>query len=117
MLFKLLRGYHKDWTYRTDAEGRRQTSSQRLYKPGETVESDRDLAKLFNHPGSIKFERLPDPPQSTAQPAVAVAERPDVDLDSMTLRDLQALAETEEIDLGGAKTKDQMVKVIRQALG
>lgn len=121
MLFKLLRGYHRDWSFKFDRDTRQRTTVKRMYSPGESVESDRDLCKLFNRPGSIKFERLPDPPQAQSfqgqQNAVATAVKESPDLDGMTVRDLQALAEEEEIDLGGAKTKDQMVKTIRQATG
>lgn len=55
MRFKLLVGLH--W------EG------DRLYKPGDIIETDRDLSR-FNHPtGERKFERLPDEPGVSGQTA------------------------------------------------
>lgn len=120
MAFKLLRGYHRDWSHKIDRDTRQRTTTKRMFKPGEVVESEKDLAKLFNRPGSVKFERLPDPPQaqiSQSQETVAVQRKPDVDLEAMTVRDLRELAEQEEIDLSGATTKEQIVKALRQAMG
>lgn len=62
----------------------------------------------------------PGPPAPPGQPPAAPSQRPaDFDLkqlDTMSVRDLQALAAEEEIDLKGERTRDGMARVIKQAL-
>lgn len=60
----------------------------------------------------------PQPQQQAkpAQPAPQPAKAPDT-LDSMTEKELEALAASEEIDLKGAKTRADKLRVIRSAVG
>lgn len=127
MKFKVLRGKH--------AEGRNPDGSQRVYQQGEVVDSVSDLSRL-NSSGAVKFERIDEAPRGTParEPVVAAAPgfvaaapgfvnapaaAPPVPaqdgLDSMTVADLKSLAEEEEIDLAGARYKDDMIAKIRLA--
>ena len=90
------------------------------YNPGDPVEADSDLCKKFNTPGDLpRFERLPDDAPLTATPTLAptesVAAPAEDTLDSMTVEELREWAASEEIDVRGAKTKEQLVKAIRAA--
>ena len=85
---------------------------------GDVIETDVDLCAKFNRPGSEKFRRLPDAPDT----AVANAARAgfegkplpsDDNLESMTVQQLKDLALSEDIELGDATRKDQIVQAIR----
>lgn len=81
---------------------------------GDVVESTTDLAARF---GADKFERLHDGP-AVPRPSTAasLASARTLNLDALTLEQLQAVAAEEEIDLRGAKTADEAKKAMRAAL-
>lgn len=59
----------------------------------------------------------PAAPQSSAQTAVAPSRQSIDGLDSMSVKELQLLAQEEEIDLRGASKKEEIIKIIRGAYG
>ncbi len=113
----------------------------RIYQTGEIVDSPVDLVAKFNHPNSRKFERVDDivraartsqelahPHPHTIPPAV-VSPAPLVkdtvkntdptdlkkyraDLEKMTVKELQAHAQAEEVDLKGNTNKEQIIKIL-----
>lgn len=128
-----------------------------IYRPGEIIDTDKDLATRFNSPDPLhgkKYERVDyadykakealawmkanqpeayanyikhmeaigqDPvsgtPTKDVQRAPAGAPRNDSlveDLQGYTLRELQAYAESEEIDLEGATKKDEVLGKIME---
>lgn len=111
MIFRLKIGHHSDGT--------------KKYKQGSKVRSEIDLEKRF---GKDKFERLFDEERreeerkarGETEPQEVSEEEPSTDtvqgdvatLQTMTVAELKQLAESEEIDLGTAKTKEQIIKVI-----
>lgn len=97
---RLLRGVHQQMEP-NNAQGKLVT-----YKPGDLVVSDENLVIAF--PGG-KFAPL-DGSTLNQRPKV-------VDLEMMTAAQLNEFAEGEEIDLSAAKTRDEMLKTIRTALG
>ncbi len=114
-----------------DLEGK-----SRTWGPGDIVETNQDLGR-HNTPGMTpKFELLEDKPQAglkelphqpppapaptqhttpQANPNTAkVAFSPASDkLDSLGVKELQALAAEEEIDLKGATKKEDIVRILR----
>lgn len=105
---------------------------------GDVIETDKDLLK-FNHPGSMKFERIDDvnpSVRSVRSPSlqagqveavnrpVVPAEQPtaspqasttDDGYENMTLSDLRSYAVAEKIDISRAQTKAEILKAIRAA--
>jgi hypothetical protein len=78
----------------------------------DTIDSpDVDLVARFNTDFSVKFERV-GPGQS--QTAAAPAPFP---LEKMTLAQLMAVANEEEIDLKGASKKEDIIRIIKGAEG
>jgi len=72
---------------------------------GDIVETDVDLCERFNIPdGPRKFDRLPDAPVNQ------------VALDTMTVPELRKHAEGEEIDLGTATRRDEILNTIHAAM-
>lgn len=118
----------------------------KLYRQGELVNSKFELHK-HNSANSIKFERIStsldelarqgvvpggivrsptmDPNQQQANPMLDQNNPPKPpptvppmdSFDSMTVDDLKRFAEAEEIDLGKAKTKAEMIKALRDFAG
>jgi len=89
----LLAGIHQD--------------SGKTYRPGDIIETDKDLMRLNR--GFQKIEKLTE--------AVPISEMPtDDDLSRMTVVSLRELAEREEIDLGDATLKTDILETIRQEL-
>ncbi len=116
-----------------------------IYRTGDVVESSCDLAKLFNgdHGSSPKFELVhengvpmtrqegPITPEEIARrgltqanvpvqtvndaKTITAAVSPMATLEHMTLDELRKHAAEEEIDLGKAKSKDEVLKVLRTA--
>ena len=98
MKFKLLRGIHNE--------------DGRTYYPEAVVDSMSDLTTLNVVKGAPRFEQVLE---EEAAP-VAVAEPPKADsLDGMTVEELRKFAEETEVDLGKARTKDQILSVLRSA--
>lgn len=120
MKFRLLAGGYvgPDYSQPIATEGPRKGKrpsktvyARRASKPGETdeypiVECENDLAALH---GSDKFERIHE------QPPVAAPQRIIVDIESMSFAELREYAEEQEIDLKGAKDKQESLKAIRAA--
>jgi hypothetical protein len=107
--FKLLRGKH--------AEGKDENGKQIIYKMGSTFVSNTDLDKLHNKQNSTKFERISDKKLKITPKKHKVTlpdETPDDELDTLTQSELMEYAETEEIDVSNARTKSDMVRVIRE---
>lgn len=84
------------------------------YNAGEEIETDRDLAKLFNGKENTsiggkgpKFTLLTESP--TAAPASAYP-NPWENLESMTIPQLQKFAESQEIDVKNCKTKAEIIE-------
>lgn len=66
-------------------------------------------------PGAGEVLAAAAPPQPTKAPPPGGYPDPD-SLDRLSLQELKDLAATEEIHLGSAKTKDQILQVLKQAL-
>jgi len=101
--YRLLRGIH--------------VHGQNTYSPGAVIDTAQNLLRL-NAPGSIRFERVyeeeePTPVETTPEPT---EEEPTDDLEALTLAELRDLAEAEEVDLGDAKRKADVLEVLRRAL-
>lgn len=103
----------------------------KVYRKGDIITTDDDLTRLNGGPGAMKFERLSavEDPGSLLPRSVEGADRSHAipapardnpvnkgaNLDKMSLTDLQAYADEEEIDLKGAKTRDDVLKQIKAA--
>lgn len=89
-----------------------------IYKRGDTVASELELDVLH---GSNKFRRLSEDTRPSSPPPATVPEEADAAdlsfLDGMSLKELREYAEQEEIDLGDAKRKQDVLKVITEAVG
>ncbi len=128
--YRLLAGKH------AQKEENPQTGQKenKIYKRGDVFESKHDLLKFNAGPGAMKFEKVEDtqpakaagttrPPATPSREAVHGTPEPPprnmneflAALDKMSEKDLRALAAEEEIDLKGAKTKDDILKAIRTA--
>lgn len=152
MKFKVLAGGHvqDDPCSPEPSERQRERGmvrASKTYMPGEVLENDLDLVKLF---GPNKFERVPDntpvsgsPSPHAHEPPIAPHKGLVVDdreritdprfpsvmgqkppssqteyfgmLDKLTPAELKSLAASEEIDLKGVKTKEEMLKIIKAA--
>ena len=131
--FKLLAGSH------TEQVGTEENGDPiyHTYRRGDEFDSISELDRRLNSPGSIKFQRIGDETQGAVAvetltdeqliaeiqhrklSAAALAETVDAGeddgLDSMSVAQLKELADGDEIDLGNAKTKDAIIRVIRSA--
>jgi hypothetical protein len=83
----------------------------KIYQRGDVVQSEKELDKRF---GARKFQRLDVPPGFQAT-AVAPAEKED-EFSGMTLAELKKFAEDEEIDLGSATRKEDVLAAIHKAV-
>jgi hypothetical protein len=109
--FKLLCGVHNE--------------DGQTYMPGAIVDSKSDLSLL--DPTGERFQRLPDDPLPHSDPeatkAAALAGydmvnelQPKKDsLDGMTVEQLREFAAETEVDLGKARTREQILAVLRSA--
>lgn len=91
---------------------------------GEICESDTDL--VAKH-GASKFRlvggtlratppaAVKSPVTPPEQPPVITPKASNADLDRLSLKDLQAYAEDNEIDLKGAKSRDDVLKIVKSA--
>ena len=114
------------------------------FRQGDTFETEVELDKMFNSPGSIKFERLgmEDTEESLEQALLDLQARKaklkaakvaaaggtrvqesarstfpgEDDVNKMTFVQLQELAEANNINLGKAKTKDEALKIVKEHL-
>lgn len=102
---------------------------RKVHTRGDVVRSDSDLVKVF---GPEKFERVGR--EGTYEPPPPSAQEEDPDqgmeddlplpedegvadgLENMSVAELRAFAEGEEIDLGAVRLKADIVRVIRDSL-
>jgi hypothetical protein len=96
--FKLLVGQHAE--------------HGRVYKAGDIIETDYDLNR-FNAPKAEKFQRITGEEAQAITQSQAAQAPVDETLESMTLQELRNLAAEEELDLGNAKTKAEIIAAIR----
>lgn len=98
--------------------------NRKVFKAGDIVTTDSDLMQ-FNQPGAAKFEvvdsvgrpKTNKPVEKRIQSKATVPDIPLGDgLGDMTVNELRAMAEEEEIDLGSASRKDEIVKAIRNSM-
>lgn len=133
--FKVLAGTH------SINEGTDQNPKLKRFRMNEIVETDDELDKMFNSPGATKFARLdytePDTEESLAreeellkQRREALAKKKEAEskgtvepsspnddyLDKMDLNELRSTASANSIPLGKAKTREEVLKVIKEAL-
>ncbi len=92
--FRLLRGIHNE--------------GGNTYFPGEVVDSKSDLLE-HNSPGSTRFEKVSEDTHASTDPDVG-------QLEGMTVVQLRELAQFEEVDLGTATRKDEIINVLQSAL-
>ena len=136
MKFKVLGGKHTE----TAQEGKVAT----IYHRGDIVEANHDLCRMFNKPKSLKFLRVPDntpnkrtlpslPPKVEDDPEDILNARDDLEstgeetlseeselqdsFSDLKKAELISLAEENEIDLGDATLKADILRVVRQHVG
>lgn len=83
------------------------------YHAGQIVESKSDLLR-FNSPGSIKFELLGARNSYFSEPVKQENEQDE--LGRMTVGQLREFAAANEVDLGPAKSKDDILRTIRESI-
>lgn len=105
MKFKLLVGVHEDKNGRYDARDSKRN----------IVESDHDLVKIF---GAEKFRRLgkfvevdPEDESKVINEDIEVNDS----FEDMSIAQLRKFAKDEEIELGEAKSKEEIITVLRNA--
>ena len=127
MRFKVLEGKHIEGGH-NDGKGNRVPGT--VYSRGDVVETKDNLLRFNSGARRPKFEKLDDAAPITQQsatpqakpstphsPAVAVKNQMAfATLESMSVAELQKYCEGEEIDLGRAKSKDEILKVIKATL-
>lgn len=143
--FRLLDGLHtEEPTFERDEKGApiiengtpRILKEGRTFKKGDIIETDKNLHVIFDRIGNPpKFEEVHEDErimtaQEKRQKAEALLKEAADDelaaqlrkntmndvLDSMSVEDLRKHAASEEIDLGKAKSKDEILKVIKAAM-
>ncbi len=89
-----------------------------LYKAGSIVEMPIEEAEKLAKAAPKEFSVIYKPLTELPKGVEGVDEIPEdgIDLDKMTVKELKAFAEEQEIDLGSAKTKDAIMDVITDAL-
>jgi len=99
-------------------------ADRKVFKAGDIVVTNNDLLQ-FNQPGAAKFELVDSvgrpksqkPIEKRVQPKAVTPDIPLGDgLEDMTVNELRAMAEEEEIDLGSASRKDEIIKAIRNSM-
>lgn len=116
-LYRVLQGMHVE-DGPLDANGEK---TDIVYGVGGIVESEIDLCERFNGQGSAfhKFERVtPNPNYIPATKLVptGISSVVTSTLENMTISELKKFAESEEIDLKEAKTKEEALKIIKAIL-
>lgn len=129
-LFQVLAGQHWEAGEVTDDTGRKVIKDIK-YGPGsphgDLIETDVELDKRFNQPPySIKFKRVGEGAERDAKMIELQAEKQKVTsaqtglksaLEKMPRAELVAWAEEQEIDLGGAQKREDVLRVILGTLG
>ena len=113
MQFKVLRGIHSE--------------SGRTYYAGSIVDSKSDLLTMNHVSSTPRFQRVESDPSETHAAALKgyntineiqspKAKEPEKDaFTTMTVDELRKFAEETEVDLGKARTRDQILVVLRSA--
>lgn len=127
--FQVLAGRHWEPGEVVDDTGRTSIKDVR-YGPGcpagDIVETDVELDRRFNRPNSIKFKRVGADGQRDARLEEVNAERHKANsaqaalkaaLEKMPRDALVAWAEEQEINLGNAVKRDEVLRAILAALG
>ena len=108
MLFRVLIGVHNEGgiTY-----GKKESA-------GDTVDSKSDLSK-HNTPGDIKFARISGEGQTVLDitPEPSEDEDGNPNFNSMTVSQLKAFAEENDIDLPSGGTKPELLNTVKEAWG
>ncbi|MGL6095041.1 MAG: hypothetical protein ACRC7O_04475 [Fimbriiglobus sp.] len=128
MKFKLLAGQHvqaePDPAGKKDRDGN-PVMVPVVYRQGDVVESDAPLdkkhgpdkfAKLDDNPRYVPADSLPKPVPGESRAAGILREyetEMGLPLENLTPEDLKDFAKAEKINLSGAKSKDDMVKIVR----
>ena len=128
-LFQVLAGQHWESGEVADDTGRT-VKRDIKYGPncpaGDLVETDVELDKRFNRPNSQKFRRMGEGAQRDTKDVELNAERQRAALASAGLRkalekmqraELVGWAEEQEIDLSGAVKRDDVLKILLDAVG
>ncbi len=95
-----------------------------IYKKGDIVDSEKDLCKMFNSRGVRKFRKMPDNTPAIRASSTPETELPEADVTTvedafagLTISALRAIAEEEEIDLGDATLKRDILQILRDSIG
>jgi hypothetical protein len=123
--YRILRGCHAEGFY---PAGHPQAGNPIVYEPGEVIETNNCLLKHNSRPGTQgalgdKFQLVDDDRiQPTEKIKVKPVEehvqepsQPEDGLSGMSVPELKELARGDSIELGQAKTKADILKVIRDA--
>lgn len=127
MKFRLLNGSHTVTHKKPDASGKLRITGRTVFKATSSelpvIESAVDLCEKFNHPMSKKFERVPDDTVCTKTVEVglntqsnAQGPNPADEILSMSLKQLQRYAQENDIDIGNAQRKEDLIRIITEAL-
>lgn len=94
--------------------GRVLRAPSRVFVEGDVIPSDTDLVKRFGHE---KFEYVSGAPsmRRTTRKAAAPTEDEGPDVSAMTVPELRKMAEANEIDTRGFKTKEDYVKALKKS--
>lgn len=84
-----------------------------MFYPGDIIETEVDLSRHQLKNGPRRFELLPQYDTSN----LPKREEDDDGLERMTIADLKTMAEAEEIDLGDASIKAEIINIIRVTQG
>ena len=103
--FRLLKGRHAegDRIY----QGRLVKNGQVVY-PGDVIETTHDLNKL-NGGGDPAFQKFEEITEAHARAASSQS------LANMTVAELRAMAEAEEIQVPSSATKDQIIEILESS--
>ncbi len=128
--FKLLAGHH------AFNEGTNESPKIIRFRQGDVFETDQPLDEIYNTPAGNKFQRIQENIEDTEEllleeerklaerkakllakkaPEPAVRRFED-DPEKMTVVQLQELADENGIDLGKARTKEQILEVIKASV-
>jgi hypothetical protein len=108
MKFRLLHGGHAEGGFDT----------LKLYKPGDTIESDVDLCKPpYNLPRSVKYERVYDEGETTspAKPALDdFDQKSKVELIAFIKEENEARPKDQQLEFDPAWNKVQLAEFLRK---
>ncbi len=110
--YRFLRGVHSDKTFEpvslVEIEGVDRSETPHIFYPGDVIRCRKDLEKQ-NNPVDKRVERLNEFEPINALPAEDA-------LSKLTIEELKAVAEREEISLGEVTRKADILQTIREGL-